>query len=417
MRIPNHKRSRRGFLEQAAKVAAAAAFAGGRVNAAQEAAGPAGKPLRIVSVKAYPVRVIPNDERSETPKFKSDFDPARWRHRGPFAQLNSAIIVVIKTDQGVTGYGLGAGGSVAAEIIHGHLSHLLVGADARNVELLWNQMYTSSNAYGRRGVFVMALSGVDNALWDILGKSMGQPVHRLLGGTTKERAPVYMTNANVEVGLKHGVRWFKLPIGDGVFEGREGMKRIVERLKAARQAIGPDAELMIDCSSRWDDVEYTLEMARRLEEVRLYFLEEPLSPDDIFGYARLVREVKSTRIAHGEHEYTHYGFEMLFHHNAIEVVQPDVSWCGGLTSLKRIAVMSGERGLPFIPHRGGSLFGLPLVLTTPHCPVAESFGTGQSGTDVFHAMTPRFEGGYYFPPEKPGFGTELNEELVKKHLV
>ena len=417
MRIPKNHVSRRGFIGAVSRSAAAAVLAGPAFAAAQETSTQAAKAQRIVSVKAYPVRLIPNDERSATPKFKSDFDPARWRYRGPFAQLNSAIIVVIKTGQGVTGYGLGAGGSVAAEIIHGHLSHLLVGANALNVELLWNQMYTSSNAYGRRGVFVMALSGVDNALWDILGKSMGQPVYRLLGGTTKEKAPVYMTNGDVEVGLKHGVRWFKLPVGEGVFEGREGMARIVARLKAARQAIGPDAELMIDCGSRWDDVEYTLEMARRLEEIRLYFLEEPLSPDDILGYARLVREVKSTRIAHGEHEYTHFGFELLFHHNAIEVVQPDVSWCGGLTSLKQIATMAGERGLPFIPHRGGSLFGLPLVLATPHCPVAESFGTGQNGTDVFHAMTPRFDGGYYFPPEKPGFGTELSEELVRKHLV
>ena len=113
MRTPQNHVSRRELLGALSGSAAALALAGTRLNAAQAANGADGKAQRIVSVKAYPVRLIPNDERSDIPKFKSDFDPARWRYRGPFAQLNSAIIVVIRTDQGVTGYGLGAGGSVA----------------------------------------------------------------------------------------------------------------------------------------------------------------------------------------------------------------------------------------------------------------------------------------------------------------
>ena len=92
-----------------------------------------------------------------------------------------------------------------------------------------------------------------------------------------------------------------------------------------------------------------------------------------------------------------------------------MSWSGGVTALRRIAAMAGERDLPFIPHRGGSLFGLPLVLATPHSPLAESFGTGDDGTDLMVAMTPRFEKGYYYPSEKPGFGTEIDEELVRRH--
>ena len=405
--------SRRAFLRGVGGYAGLAAMHGSLTPVA--AAEPQVGKLKITSVHAYPVQLWTTTTQGSKPEFTSDFDPRRRHYRGPFAQLVSAIIVVIKTGQGITGFGLGAGGRVAAEIIHGHLRHLLMGTNALNVELLWDQMYTSSNAYGRRGVFVMALSGVDKALCDIIGKHAGKPIHTLLGGTTKEKAPAYFTSGNPASGLDHGFQHFKMPIRDGLDQGREGMRRIVRMLTEARQAIGPDHSLMIDCSSRWDDVDYTLEMARRLEEVRLYFIEEPLTPDNVVGYAKLVREVRSTLIASGEHEYTRFGFADLLRHNAVEILQPDISWSGGLTSLRRIAAMAAEHSLPIIPHRGGSLFGLSLVLSTPNCPLAESFGTADNGTELMEAMTARFENGFYYPPEKPGFGTEISEKMVQKH--
>jgi L-alanine-DL-glutamate epimerase-like enolase superfamily enzyme len=262
----------------------------------------------------------------------------------------------------------------------------------------------------------MALSGVDNALWDLYGKHVDQPVWRLLGGTTKEKVPAYFTSATPERGLPLGFQHFKMPVRDGLFEGREGMQRTVDMLTEARRAIGPDRGLMIDCSSRWDDVTYTKQMARRLESVRLDFIEEPLSPDNILGYQELVREIDTTLIASGEHEYTHHGFRMLFHHHAVEVVQPDVTWCGGVTALRRIAAMAAAEGLPFIPHRGGSLFGLPLVLSQPNATLAESFGTGDAGTEVMEAATAQFDNGYYYPPEGSGFGTQLTEDIIKRHV-
>lgn len=404
---------RRQFLRTAAVFGTAAATSNLMLSPARGAS----ERVQITSVDAYPVRLWADREPNPAPRFKSDFDIARWRYRGPFAQLGSAIVVVIHTNQGISGFGLGAGGSTAAEIIQGHLRHLLVGANALNVELLWDQMYTSANAYGRRGVFVMALSGVDNALWDILGKHAGQPVYRLLGGATKERIASYATGSDLGKALDAGFRHFKIPIRDGVFESEPGMARIVNRLTEARHTIGLDNSLMIDCGSRWDDVNYTIEMARRLEEVNLYWIEEPLSPDNLTGYAELVREVKSTRIASGEHEYTHFGFTELIRHNAVEVLQPDVSWCGGVTSLRRIAAMADEHDLEFIPHRGGSLYGLPLALSSSKCKWAESFGTGDQGTELMEAMTSPFEKGYYLPSEKPGFGTAITEELVKQHAL
>ncbi len=376
--------------------------------------------LKIVSVETYPVSLRGRSSQGSLPQFDSDFDPRRWQYRGPFAQLSGAMVVVIKTNQGITGYGFGSGGSVAREIIQGHLSHLLLGANPLNVEMLWDQLYTSSNAYGRRGVVVMALSGVDNALWDILGKHAGQPVYRLLGGTTKERIPIYQTVTNdsaTEAALSEGIKHFKVPIRDGLFEGEEGKQRTIAILKEMRKTIGPGCSLMIDCSSRWDDVDYTIDMAKRLEEVNLYWIEEPLSPDNLVGYERLVSEIHSTKIASGEHEYTRFGFAELIRNNAADVLQPDVSWCGGVTSLRKVASLAAVHGLEFTPHRGGSLYGLPLCLSSAQCHWAESFGTNDSGNELMEAMTAPSEGGYYLPSDKPGFGTALTEKLVQEHAI
>ncbi len=370
--------------------------------------------LRITSVECIPVKLWSRSNQGRLPQFKGDFDPARWFYSGPFSQLASAMIVVIKTNQGITGYGFGGGGGVAAEIIHGHLSHLLVGTNPLNVELLWDQMYTSSGLYGRRGVFVMALSGVDNALWDIVGKYAEQPVYQLLGGTHKEKVPAYITNSDFTVGLDLGFEYFKTGIRDGVLQGKAGMQRTVDLLTEARKTIGADRTLMIDCGTKWNDEKYTIEMARRLEEVNLYFIEEPLSADNILGYERLINEIDSTMIVSGEHEYTQYGYQMLLHHRATEILQPDVSWCGGVTALRKIAEMGANRGLPIIPHRGSSLYGMAIVLTAD-APLAESFGTGDDATDLMLAMSSPFKDGYYYPKDKPGFGTDITEEMVRKH--
>ncbi len=228
------------------------------------------------------------------------------------------------------------------------------------------------------------------------------------------KVPGYVTNADPDVGLALGFQHFKVPIRDGVLEGREGMAHTERILAEARDAVGPERTLMIDCGCRWDDIGFTLELARRLEPVGLYFIEEPLSPDNILGYQRLVREVGSTLIVSGEHEYTQHGYAMLLHHQATEILQPDVSWCGGLTALRKIAAMGAERGLPMIPHRGSSLYGMPVVLTAD-APLAESFGTGDDATDLMLAMASPYRDGYYYPNEKPGFGTELTEKMIQQH--
>ena len=244
--------------------------------------------LRIRAVDAYPIYI---NRRSEglldPPSFEGDDDPRRWRWGGPFEQLPSAIIAIIKTGSGHYRLrGWGAGGSAAVEIIDGHLKHLLIDTNPLEVERLWDQMYTSAVLYGRRGLFAMALSAVDNALWDIVGKQAGQPVYKLLGGASRDRIPLYQTGGDIAEGKSRGIRHFKRGVLVGPHTPPAELDRAVESVLAARDALGSEGRLMTDCVSRNGTVEWATMFAERLRPANLYFMEELLSPDDVFGYAR-----------------------------------------------------------------------------------------------------------------------------------
>ena len=410
--LPNRRR----FLRDVGGLAALAAAAGGPrpLLAAQTPA------LRIRAVDAYPIYINRrSDGLLDAPSFSGDDDPRRWRFGGPFEQLPSAIIAVIKTDQGLTGFGMGAGGSAAVEIIDGHLKHLLLDANPLNVEQLWDQMYSSALFYGRRGLFAMALSAVDNALWDIAGKHAGQPVYELLGGANRDRIAVYQTGGDVAQGRANGIRHFKRGIQVGPHTPADQLGRVIDSVLAARDAMGPDGNLMTDCVSRNGTVEWAVPFAERLRPANLYFMEELLSPDDVFGYAELVRRIGGggpgwTRVACGEHEYTEYGFDVLVRVGSAEILQPDITWCGGTTAGRRIARLVEAAGLEIIPHRGGSSWGLPIALTSPSCTMAESF---PAGSPILDAMSPAVENGDVIAPAAPGFGTTLTEEMVLEHRL
>lgn len=380
-------------------------------SAAVLAAAPG--PIRITSVKAAPFPLL-GTERFGRSDFEGDYDPARWRWFGPFSQLAGSILVQIRTDAGLTGYGLGGGGDAACYIIDKHLKDLLVGADARNIELLWEQIFSSTSFYGRKGLAIMALSGIDLALWDMAGKSANQPVWQLLGGAVKERVRAYVTGTDIDLGLSLGFTAFKYPARVGPADGLDAMRKLAVRLIEIRRQIGPDALLMIDCLGRWD-VEYTLRFADLAAEARLHFIEEPVLPDDLTAYERLCREIKGTRIASGEHEYTHYGFDILLRQKASHFLQPDLTWSGGLTTGRRVADAARPYGVPVIPHRGGSVYGMQLIISHTNCPLAESFGTGEPDNELMAMMTAPFEKGDYLPTVGAGFGVEFPAEVLRKH--
>ena len=371
--------------------------------------------LRVSSVKAYPIYI---NERSEglldSPSFANEEDPARWRFGGPFEQLPSAIITIIKTNEGMTGFGMGAGGSAAVEIIDGHLKHFLLNTNPLNVEQLWDQMYTSSVFYGRRGIFAMALSSVDNALGDIAGKYSDKPVHELLGGSERDRIEIYQTNGDFLEAKRGGVKNFKRTTYGGPRTPKKMLDQFVKSVLEARDQLGPDVRLMTDCVSRDGTVEWAIPFCERLREANLYFMEELLSPDDVFGYAELANRIGIkgngwTRIACGEHEYTEHGFKVLVGLGSADILQPDITWCGGTTAGRRISTLVERAGLELIPHRGASSWGFPIALTSPSCTMAESFPEGSA---ILDAMSCKVENGYVVAPQKPGFGHSLSEDMV-----
>ncbi len=321
--------------------------------------------------------------------------------------------VEIATDKGIKGYG--QGGPAGGPIVEGHLVKLLLNEDPFNIERLWDILWRSTMSYGRMGAVVHAISGVDLALWDLVGNATGLPVYKLLGGETKPggRIPAYCTGNDIEQHIEFGYKRLKLAIPHGPADGREGMKKNVELVKRTRAALGPDGDIMLDCWMSWTE-RYTIEMAELVAPYRVYWMEECLQPHDYAGFGRLNAAIKSTRIVTGEHEYTRYGFRYLLEHKAAQIWQPDIHWCGGLTELRRIGALAAAYDIPVIPHGGGGRDSVHWIAATTNSPWAELFMPAPGGPPAVYKqyeeenqLTRGPEGIYTRPSDKPGFGWDL----------
>ena len=338
------------------------------------------------------------------PKYKSRRSLFMANDLGPTA-------VQIVTDKGVSG--IGYGGPGASFVIENHLTKLLLGEDPFNVEQLWDIMWKSTLYYGRKGLVVHAISAIDNALWDLVGKALDTPVYQLLGGKTKDRIPAYCTGNDLEQHVEFGFTMLKLAIPYGPADGREGLRKNVELVKRARHLLGPDGEIMLDCWMAFTE-DYTYQLAETLEPYRVYWMEECLPPDDYAGFGRLNRNVNSTRIVTGEHEYTRYGFKLLLDYKAAKIWQPDLNWCGGLTELRRIGALAAAENIPVILHGGWRGGGPHFTMATPNSPWCEMFMPAPGGPKEVYELYEKEnrisrgpEGIYMEPPDRPGFGWEL----------
>ena len=320
--------------------------------------------------------------------------------------------VEISTDKGVKGYG--SGGTGGGTFVEGHLVKLLLGEDPFDIEKLWDIMWRSTMYYGRAGAVVHAISGCDNALWDLIGNALAMPVYKLLGGATKDRIPAYATGNEIEHSVKLGFKRIKLAIPYGPADGIEGMRKNADLVERARKALGRDGDIMLDCWMAWTEP-YTVEMAAMLEQYRVYWMEECLQPHEYEGFGRLNAQIKSTRIATGEHEYTVYGFRQLLDHRGASIWQPDIHWCGGITEARRIAALASAYDIPVIPHSGGERDGVHLVMATRNSPWAEMvFPPAPGGPDEVYRrykednrLTEGPEGLYTRPLDRPGFGWDF----------
>ena len=323
-----------------------------------------------------------------------------------------SVIVEVELDNGQTGVGISTGGEPACFIIERHLKRFLIGQSPYNLELIWDQMWRATLPYGRKGLAIHAISAVDLALWDVLGKLRGEPVYAMLGGKTKDKLPVYATTIRPDLAQRMGFHGAKLPLMYGPADGVDGLRKNVELMRQSREQVGPDFRLMFDCYMALT-LPYAIELARALAPYDVYWLEECLPPDDYAGCAELKAAVSSCLFTGGEHEYTRYGHRELIARKCFDILQPDLTWVGGLTEARRIVAMASAYDIPVIPH-GSGVFAYHLQYAFTNCPMAEFLMMSPEADkiapifgDVF-VEEPLPKDGYLMLPDRPGWGLELN---------
>jgi len=349
---------------------------------------------------------------------------------GPFT-FHGWLIVEIFTDDGHVGIGNAAlAPPLVKQGIDLYLKPWLLGQDPWDIEYLWQHMYRKTMAFGRKGIGMVAMSAVDIALWDILGKSAKQPVYRLLGGRTKQRIPVYASRlysveldelaAEAKRYQDEGYKAMKLRFGWGPVDGAAGMQRNVELVRTVRAAIGDGVDLMADAYMGWT-LDYAKRMLPLLEPFHLRWLEEPVIPDDTRGYKEL-KNYGRIPIAGGEHEFTIFGFRELLENNALDYIQFDTNRVGGISQARKVSALAESFQVPVVPH-AGQMHNYHVVMASLNSPIAEFFPKVdvEVGNELFWYIfdgEPVPKDGYIdLDDNMPGLGLTVNEQSLKRFMV
>ncbi len=372
--------------------------------------------------------------------------PEHQQHVSDFGRITSfdSTLVRVETDEGIVGYGeakeeVGSAGNNKAltMLINGKLAPMLIGEDPHDISRIWELMYNGARAHyaldhgrvfpalGRRGITISAISGIDIALWDILGKSLNTPVWQLLGGRTASRMPAYASGGWADVSQigeqlngyveRAGFRAVKMRVG--IMD--RTVLNSVKRVKAAREGIGPDIDLMCDAHGTYSVAE-AKQFCRLVEDCNLTWFEEPVTADDKSGYAE-VRSSTSIPIAAGESEFNRFDFRRLAELRAADIFQPDLAICGGITEAMRIAAIASAFNLRLAPHlwTGAPAFaaGMHVAAASPAGFILEySLGANPLLHDLVEESFP-VEDGYIEIPERAGLGITVDEDFVKQYTV
>jgi L-alanine-DL-glutamate epimerase-like enolase superfamily enzyme len=372
--------------------------------------------------------------------------PEEQQHTTDFGRIASfdSALVRVEIEGGLVGYGeakaaVGSAGTNAALVtcIERELAPLIVGEDARDISRLWDVMYNGSRAHfalarghafpvlGRRGLTVAALAGIDIALWDLLGKSLGAPVWRLLGGRRHERMPAYASGgwapaeriaAELRSFIERGdFKAVKMRVGAG--DGT--LAHSIQRVRAAREGLGDAVDIMCDAHGTWTVAE-ARRFCREVASCNIGWLEEPVSADDKRGQAE-VRAATDIPIASGESEFTRFDFRDLIELRAVDVLQPDLSIAGGITEALRIEALASAHQLRFAPHLwGGALTfaaGLHVAAVASSGFILEySLGANPMLHELALEDFPVVDG-HIEIPERPGLGVTIDETFVERHRI
>jgi L-alanine-DL-glutamate epimerase-like enolase superfamily enzyme len=336
-------------------------------------------------------------------------------------------LVKLRSVDGAEGIGFcyvgTSGGSIAKQIVQELVAPLLVGQDSDEVEGLWEKMYRELILHGRAGIVMRAISTVDIATWDLNARARSLPLYRYLGCHSLDKVPAYASggyylegktakNLGEEVAgyVKQGFRAVKIKVG------RLSPAEEEERVRAAREAIGPDVHLMMDINNAWTDLPMALLYCKRFEKYNPYWVEEPFSPDDIENHAKLA-SATSILIATGEIEAGRWRFKELLDKRAAEILQPDAAVCGGISEWRKIADTAASYGVTVCPHWFHDLHA-HLVASAPNARYVEFFPDDQVLN--FRKLLNRqleVKNGDLVLPKGPGLGFEFDENAVAKYAL
>lgn len=391
--------------------------------------------MRVIGVQAIPIHEPePTDDGGWWVTTPMDILTMPERgHSGPAAPARGSrvtnVIVQVRTDADIDGYGLvGVGSPSSVGVIEHHLAPVVIGQNPFDVERLWELMYRSTLNIGRKGLVIEAISAVDIALWDIMGKATGQPVYNLLGGRTNKRLRAYVSQsyayadidrvrAEAAQYMRDGFTALKMRFGYGPSDGRAGMRKNYELVSAVREVVGDDVDLMADAYMGWD-VPYAIAMIRRLDDLELRWVEEPVHPDNLDGYARIRMAVK-TPISGGEHEFTRYGYRDMVDKRAVDILQPDVNRMGGITEARKVWALAQAHDLEVIPH-SPQAHNAHLITAHLNSPMIEYFPPGAlryayTFYDELFTGEPTAADGFLALSDRPGLGIEPNWDTIERY--
>ena len=390
------------------------------------------KPLKITAVEIWELRghresVLGIDQQYQVnPLYIYDeLRPKPYRDAPSPTTRQTAVTAFylkIVTDGGLAGV-YGPIDKEVAMVVDAELRPFLIGKDGLAGEKLWDQMYRS-NRLSRRGYFLMAISAVDNTLWDLRGRAFQTPVYRLLGGPTRQSVEAYASCLGYSLELdkaaaraaqvkSEGYRYQKWFLGYGPGDGPEGMKKNVDLVRVVREAVGDDTELMFDVYSGWD-LTYALSWAKQVERYRPRWIEEATQAEKIGSFAEL-RKGTSIPVASGEHIQGRWEVYNYLKEGALSVVQCDPEWCGGTSELLKICGLASIFDVPVIPH-GHSLHAALHVIASQSpavCPLAEYLILKMRSYYHFEKHPPVPKKAHFDLPDAPGYGIEWDDAKVE----
>lgn len=336
----------------------------------------------------------------------------------------------VETEDGTIGIGNAAlAPTVVKKAIDDWYAPMVIGEDPFDYAHVWEMMYRRSHAWGRKGIGMTAISAIDIAIWDLMGKLAGKPVFKLLGGRTKERIPVYYSKlyagpieamqAEAEVAMKNGYQAFKSRFGYGPKDGMAGMRENLMRVEAVREVIGYDRDLMLEAYMGWN-LDYTRRMLPKLEKYEPRWLEEPVIAEDVNGYAELNKG--PIPISGGEHEFGLIGCADLLRKGAVSVLQYDTNRVGGITAAQKINAVAEAFQVPVIPH-AGQMHNYHLTMASVNCPISEYFPVFdvEVGNELFYYIfkgdPDAVDGFLQLDDDLPGLGIEITDEHIRNFEI